>query len=152
MRPLILIGLIALLGACGIEPITLQPKDFNKSSSELLERTKGLLYLFDKTDLGFPIYFDELSHLEPIIVAVCRSTRRGPVSIKVRPSQWATLNEVQKDAALIHELGHCLLGLNHTEQVNELMSFSVQQSSRCLIKYGPIECINRAKFLGGLND
>ena len=51
--------------------------------------------------------------LEEPLNAICTDDHK---QIIVNKKRWGTLTEDQHEAVILHELGHCVLGLTHTDQ------------------------------------
>lgn len=101
---LIKIVLFALaLSSCGKKPIIVDP--------ELLEYAVRF-----ERDMG--VSTDDINmvfgKLEGSKVGLC-SIKNGVVKITVDKEYWATIPELQREALMYHELGHCAMGLEHDE-------------------------------------
>lgn len=147
MKTLTFILALCLLG-CGDET-SAYSSDKRPSDLELLVMTKPLLGLFGVEELPFPIYFDDIEEAPIGIVAVCSSyiESKRAINIRVRPDKWVRLNQAQKEAAILHELGHCLRFLPHTEQPNEMMSTNLEETTKCIKDHGLVQCFKRALLI-----
>lgn len=83
-------------------------------------------FLKDAADLGHPILVDNLSmHFVTNLIpsshqGVCEKNKNPP-RILISLQYWQSFQEIEKKALVYHELGHCVLGLEHD---NEYICFS----------------------------
>jgi hypothetical protein len=62
--------------------------------------------------IGVEIGFEKLKRP---MVGVCHFAPDSRI-VNVDPSYWAMISEYQREALIFHELGHCVLNLEHIDQ------------------------------------
>lgn len=86
--------------------------------------------------------------LSPKIRAQCRSKVLAAPVIAVNGVIWDSSTEEDREALLMHELGHCILGLDHKE--GELEDGSPKSLMRSVSPYGKSYKIHRDYYLDEL--
>lgn len=84
--------------------------------------------------VNHPVTVDNLiivfsTELDDDILGVCEQTTDGTPRIQISLQNWVTSIEIEKKAVVFHELGHCVLWLDHDEVwINTLQSDNVPRS------------------------
>lgn len=83
-------------------------------------------------------------------VGVCNYNANEPNTIIIDASYWKRVNELRREKIVFHELGHCLLGRHHRDDVDEKgVCVSIMRSGAggCLDFYNSV---NRADYIDEL--
>lgn len=59
--------------------------------------------------------------LEGYVLGRCVAFNDGTAEIIVDKTSWSDLTVAQREVVILHELGHCVLGLEHSEDKNAIM-------------------------------
>ena len=144
MRHLASIMLCFILIGCGEPQIDSTPSDVY-----LYELA---LDLVNGAYIPFPIYFSDFEGIEDGKIGLCKGIKSGARSIQIKRSTWDSFSELKQRALMLHELGHCLYNLSHVDGPKELMYPVIVGAIACIDINGQDECLDRAKYLGGLNE
>ena len=60
------------------------------------------------------------SNLEQNRVGLCWRTNGLGDRIEIDPDYWKSISEAGKEQLILHELGHCVLGLGHNDQLGQV--------------------------------
>ena len=114
MRVLVLVWLIMLNVACA--PFT--------------------TYTIDPTFMPYVIEFSQHVNVSRVTIqfgnvpeaasAACYKNNLGDMTINVRNTMWNILCDKQKRALIFHELGHCVLGRDHLDNLDSYMYPEIQ--------------------------
>lgn len=61
------------------------------------------------------IGFGKSEEFEEDVIGICYIYESGDKDIAIKKEYWDKANEIQKKVLMFHELGHCLLGLDHDD-------------------------------------
>ncbi len=89
-----------------------------------LEALKHYKYVITK-DLKIRMV-DKIEGMDkPGIVGLCSETLGFNPNIQILRSYWEAVNETEREMLIYHELGHCILGRNHSSY-NGIMSATLR--------------------------
>lgn len=96
-----------------------------------------------KVRVRVPMMFtDEEVHY----AGVCISAQDGYREIRVKRSEWKKISEAQKENLIIHELGHCVLGLPHVDGQYMISGCPLSiMNPRLFTKHQAKDCYSRHK-------
>lgn len=103
----ILAILFLLITACGVPRSYESHSDFNKYK-EKFEQETGVA-------VSVPIIYDETLSNE--YAAVCEIFSDGYKLIRINELYWSYYGESGREELVYHELGHCVLDRDHTEEL-----------------------------------
>ncbi len=119
-----------------------------KSNVELLTAFNEQMYLFPDHVIDFPIVFgnqEDMTAQNRAGTCAVGIKSRKPKYIEVNKESWDKASPLYKKALILHELGHCLLDLQHTKGETDLMNSSISGSILCVHNKGVRKCVEDAK-------
>ena len=131
-----LLSLILLVG-CGSSPVDYQveyvdhdPRS-NEVDEELLEYVEQFGAEFECIDVSdVPPRFEAL---ELPRIGVCKTwttTSRSYHEILIDPDTWDDMSDTRRELLMYHELGHCLLEMDHSDDRDSIMYPSIMNEER----------------------
>lgn len=103
----ILVSIFIFLSACGIPRTHESHSDFNKYK-ERFEQETGVR-------VSVPIIYD--ANLSNEFAAVCEIFSDGYKLIRINELYWSYYGESAREELVYHELGHCVLDRDHSEEL-----------------------------------
>lgn len=108
-------ALLFLVSACNKESVKLPTGEelmtyFNEFESEALERGLEI----DLEMMGITGYFENFD--DDSVLGQCRTYSDGSKEVAFDSNYWHNCNEIDRMYLVFHELGHCALDRDHTEE------------------------------------
>lgn len=126
--------LFFILLGCGRSQVAPHESMTKETSDKLL--TPYFVSFLEKTDcfktppvyksLSMVIKWDGMD-----VAGLCYMFEDGSAKIVIDGPTWISINDINKERLMYHELGHCYLGLDHVDQLNEpaLMTPSIREAA-----------------------
>lgn len=142
MRILSIIPLLTL-SCCGRAETTV-PKDPPKFHESTFNVTADLLPYVDsflrewRARKGNVVITDLIADFDDIeqdpsskktILGICTTGRLMSPTVTIDPTHWKRLSALKRESLMYHELGHCVLGRPHVEDIDSYMNSSVISDS-----------------------
>jgi len=127
-----------VLSACEPETIVISVVDtplqayFNRFIDEAAIRGLDVTYATSQVDATIS------DIAEPNVIGQCSWNQTHQHSITLDKNYWSKANELQREFVVFHELGHCVLGLDHvdnTDAYGNCTSIMTSGTGDCRVLY-----------------
>lgn len=125
MKILIIVSTL-LLASCGQLDNIKDPRPILTTNEAFKPYIKRFESFYGKSIGDIPVNFATLNN---DFVGACNVWGSGHKNIEVDFNHWNTLNESQKEILIFHELGHCVLELDHVKSSNNECPKSIMRAN-----------------------